>query len=187
MVCVQCIICSYLVKRGFGRASRDYLDDPSVERPGRSTPTGERFYSTSPFWKTRWEMDPMFSLGFGERPDYSKPACGGSIGASCASYTPKLDFVKRHAVYKDLSIKSRCESPIARVDDVTPGPGAYRVRSPLGRSRSASIRARHVDTRLFIESTQRPGPGAYSTRLPCGLNRPAYSMGGRPIDRAIST
>ena len=154
------------------------MSDPTVERTGRSSPVGDRFYSSSPFWKKKWETDFMFSQGCGERPDYTKETSGGASGASCASYFPNISASKRGITYKGLSMKSRSVKPVRKCDLITPGPGSYKT-APL-HSRSVSIQARQLDSRLFTESTSRPGPGSYTLK-PDGA-RAAFCMTGRPVD-----
>ena len=163
--------------RGFSKGSRDYLSDPSVERPGRFSPIGERFYASNPFDKTRWECERMFSMGVAERSVFSGDV-SGEFETEC---TPDVSYTKRSSVYKNVSFKGRVALPKTSV--VTPGPGHYKTSESLSdtrvNARGVTILCRPVDSKLFMESTSKPGPDAYNIRRACGVERPAFSLGGR--------
>merc|ERR1719161_762109 len=57
---------------GFGKAKGPggYNDDPSVPRPGRATPGGDRYFSSCAFWRRRSEVGQAAGFGIGDRPDY---------------------------------------------------------------------------------------------------------------------
>jgi hypothetical protein len=160
------------------------MADASIQRTGRYSPTGSRYYSTSPFEKRKWETMCMFSQGCGERPDFTKQSSIASPFLSPATYTPKLSSSKKDVVYTTLTMKSKHSKPDRKFDLIPPGPGYYTVPTspPI---RAVAIQNRHSDSRLFTESTQRPGPGSYTTITTCGKYRPAFSITGRPYDSVV--
>ena len=164
--------------RGFGKGVRDYLSDPSVSRTGRSSPSGESFYASNPFQKTRWEADRSFSMGF-------FPGCHldpeNIINESLLCSPPILreSVSVRNVAPCGFTLKSRNECQGSR--SLSPGPGTYKLPSYVGGPGSikVSIQSRHMDSKLFNETTSRPGPGAHNTRIECGRHRPAFSIRGR--------
>ena len=92
---------------GFGKSSRDYLQDPSVVRVGRCSPKEDRYYASSLTHKNTWEKGPMFSLGVGERPDYSKLSPSGQYFASPVAYNPNISASRNNLdVYSESEVNS---------------------------------------------------------------------------------
>jgi hypothetical protein len=171
--------------RGFGLSRRDCHADPSIERPGKWSPGGKRYYSTSPFWKTRWEMSPMYTLA--SRSSFS----GGSIVDYVKPYTP-VDFMNRkmHAHNKKLqrpylprSLRRNPPPP----SSLTPSPSTYFIPSLMGTGASVSIQNRHIDGVSFRKSVAEPGPAEYSTQGALGTYKPRYSVGGRHANSRPTT
>jgi hypothetical protein len=154
-----------------------------MTRTGKFSPDGDRFYASNPFWKTKWELNPSFSQGISER----NGCClnEGSDTKMPVWVPPDLPpFVQ---TTPGVTIKGRSTPRRARSD--TPGPGSYNTSKGIGDSvgKGATIQARSIDSRLFVESTQRPGPGSYSIREECGKYRPAFSVAGRIQDTNTQT
>jgi hypothetical protein len=156
------------------------MADPAVARSGRSSPQGERFYASNQFEMRKWERDRMFSLA-GDQRDHS---CNSKDWSTDSDYSPDVSYTKRSLVYKNLSIKGRMSEPYLHAP--SPGPGQYKSAASFAdagvRLRGATINARRVDSRLFMEATCMPGPAAYNIRAGCGSGRPAFSLSGRPME-----
>ena len=172
-----CISYGILIFRGFGSRDRDLHSDPSVERLGKWSPGDEQYYSTSPFWKTRWEMSPMHTI-----------ACRNTNAVSClvnATRPLEYDFSsiqKMHARDKKITVP-HLPKFLARTAplpaSLLPSPTSYTLPNLLGSGKKVSIQNRHLDSIIFRKSVAQPGPAEYSVRLDLGRHRPRYSLGGR--------
>ncbi|KAF4667587.1 hypothetical protein FOL47_003471 [Perkinsus chesapeaki] len=170
---------------GFGKASRDYLKDPSIvrtgiETEGRSTPSGDLYYGSSVFWRGKWEQDRAAGIGIGSRPDYGKAK--GDYLASPDSYDPSKHFARRSkrgggvSTHRDTASVSRYRNSLA----AGPGPAAYDTRiEPGDQSPKITIQTRKLDTRLFREEMFKPGPDQYDTRQKPGASMRMITLTGR--------
>ena len=169
-----------LRRRGFGKGVRDYLSDPGVSRTGRSSPSGERFYASNPFLKTRWEIDRAVNMGSSPFPNSEiEEALRMLLPVSRPALKEVNTYDRKQRKRKSIPIKSikKLSTPRCTV----PGPGSYGCGRSIGDEGSPkmSIQSRHIDGKLFLESMSKPGPGAHEIREPCGKYRPAFSLGGR--------
>merc|ERR1712091_233607 len=85
---------------GFGKVCRSYINDPSIIVSGRATASGPNYYRENRFWKGKWEMGQVNSLGIGERPDYGKQG-GSAQKPSPGEYgdvSKKLNTIKKNVV-----------------------------------------------------------------------------------------
>merc|ERR1719476_742642 len=72
---------------GFGRARGAGLSvlDPCVPSQLRYTPSGDRCFASSQFWRRRGEVGQANSFGIGDRPDYGR-ANRASFGGGGAKW-----------------------------------------------------------------------------------------------------
>ena len=166
----------HLIYRGFGSRSRDVMCDPTVERVGKCSPGGDQYYSTSSFWKTRWEMRPMYTIKGRELIHCSKEA-----PESPANYIPQK-VTGPHAfparVKKPYLPDSLTRKPL-NISSLSPSPSTYHILPLLGTGSKVSFQARHIDANMFRKSLAQPGPAEYTTRSTLGDHRPRYSIAGR--------
>lgn len=156
-----------------------------MERPGKWSPAGKRYYSTSPFWKTRWEMSPMYSLasrsGYRTYPEENRSR--EDLNDTQEECTLHARDKKPRIPYLPKSLR-RIRSP---ANPPTPSPASYSITSLMGTGPGVSIQTRHVDAGLFRSSVAHPGPADYTTASLLGNHRPRYSMGGRTVLKEVSS
>jgi hypothetical protein len=144
---------------------------------GKWSPCDEQYYSTSPFWKTRWEMTPMYTIA--SRTPYPSTHSGSSSGALPLAIPPKQ---KMHARDKKITIPHLPEF-LAKTRSaptlLSPSPTSYTIPTLMGCGKKISIQNRHLDSGSFRKSVAQPGPAEYSINLALGQHRPRYSLGGR--------
>ena len=153
------------------------MADPGAEIRGKWSPGGDRYYSTSPFWKTRWEMSPMFTLA--SRAGFKVERLVNHSMGEAAGDRPGCIMHARGKKptipYLPKSLR-RSRPPSA---SLSPSPSTYTIPALMGSGSKMSIQTRHVDAVLFRKSIAHPGPADYSTQTELGNHRPRYSMGGR--------
>ncbi|KAF4697793.1 hypothetical protein FOZ60_000137 [Perkinsus olseni] len=166
---------------GFGKASRDYLNDPSIVRTGRFTPSGDLYYGSNAFWRGNLEQDRAAGIGIGDRPDYGKAK--GDYIASPDSYDPSKHFTRRSVIYTNMKLKPRFPNPEERYRHslaAGPGPAAYDTRVEPGHlCPKITIQTRKLDTKLFKEEMFKPGPDQYNTRQHPGASMRMITLTGR--------
>jgi hypothetical protein len=157
--------------RLWGGASRDWLNDPSMSRAGRSSPAGIKMYRPNPFWKTKIDDSAIpFTFGYGERKDFADRAPYKLDPATYGDVNPLVSLVKRDP-RKNISLKGRFARPGQggyNPSNSTPGP-----KYDVSRKSGDMVRNVYFNARpRSLDPNKVPGPGAYETRSKPGRNYP---------------
>jgi hypothetical protein len=166
---------SYKKHYGFGKASRDYMNDPSVTRTGRHSPSEDAFFRHSPFKKKSFEVGQQNSLK--ERCLYV--ASQNNWEASPASYYGNISNIKPDVIYKNLTVKGRPKDPIilTTIPLTLPPENDAVLKQKSITTPSFTLKSRLLDTKLYNEVS--PGPGAYETRFSPGAEMWPIILKGR--------
>jgi len=157
--------------RLWGGASRDWLNDPSMSRAGRSSPAGIKMYRPNPFWKNKIDDSALpFTFGYGERKDFADRAPYKLDPATYGDVNPLVHHIKRDP-RKNISLKGRFARPGEggyNPSNSTPGP-----KYDVSRKSGDMVRNVYFNGRGRVTEPQEvPAPGAYETRSKPGHNYP---------------
>ncbi|CAD7930201.1 unnamed protein product [Amoebophrya sp. A25] len=171
---------------GFGDVCRSYVDDPSIVRPCRASPSGTNYYRESRLFKGKWEKGPHAKIGSEKRKEYGNDPSTRDTPAPnvYGDVTKKLSAIKHDYLIKDLKLKWRfptIEQKVASNPRYSgPGPAKYDTRYPAGASGLArgssnprwTMPARYLDNTKLNEEEGKPGPGRYNVASKAGKNYP---------------
>lgn len=156
---------------------------PNMPMQLRFTPSEDRCFSATPFWRKKWEVGQAAGFGFGERPDYKK---NDSVAPNNYGDVSKLVCNTRNNVLRaGITVHPKFPSMEERYRDLSwpksgPGPGKYDTRIPAGQGSwfnpvanpSYSMQSRPILDGEARAGMGRPGPGEYNATVPCGVNSP---------------
>jgi len=171
---------------GFGKAKGPGLAtfDPSIPLQLRYTPSDDRCFAATPFWRRKWEVGQAASFGFGERPEYGKT--DGSVAPNAYGDVSKQVGNTRNVVSRPgITLHPKFPSMEEKYRDLSwpkcgPGPGKYDTRIPAGQASwtnavpnpSFSMQSRPILDGSLREGMGKPGPPDYETRIKPGMNSP---------------
>ena len=184
---------------GFGKVCRSYIQDPTIVRPGRSSPSEAGYYRENRFWLGKWEKDQQST--FGGAPSTTpeshlrsggapvvrpKPETPGGGPQCYGDVSKKLGASYKTIVYENMKIKPRFPSIQQKIAANPrfsgPGPAKYDTRFKAGDTgwakgsknpkwKMAGGGARE-DTVAAAEAEGKPGPGYYNVSGKPGKNYP---------------
>lgn len=172
---------------GFGKSlgAGGFLRDKSIPKQLDVTPAGERGFSSSAFWRTKYEVGPSSSFGIGDRPSLYRKQEYNLAPDHYGDVTHCLDATKRNQIKKDIKLKPRFPSMEEKYRDNSfpqsgPGPSYYNTCMPTGQSSwSNPSKVPSYGMGLRLESNELkytmdlPGPpGPDGIRTACGRNSP---------------
>lgn len=157
---------------------------PNMPMQLRFTPSDDRGFASTPFWRTKYELGQAATFGFGERPKYGKSEKDGSVAPNnygdISSQVPNTRNVVNR---KGITIHPKFPSMEERYRDLSwpksgPGPGKYDTRIPAGQGSwfnptpmpAWSMQSRPILDAELRAGMGRPGAGDYETRTEAGTN-----------------
>eukprot|EP00403_Amphidinium_massartii_P032236 CAMPEP_0178443770 /NCGR_PEP_ID=MMETSP0689_2-20121128/39095_1 /TAXON_ID=160604 /ORGANISM="Amphidinium massartii, Strain CS-259" /LENGTH=290 /DNA_ID=CAMNT_0020067845 /DNA_START=92 /DNA_END=960 /DNA_ORIENTATION=- len=173
---------------GYSLGPGGYVSDNSIPRKLAETPSGERAYASSQFWRSRREVGQASSFGIGDRPDYAAEHNKFGSPVSPAEYgdvTRCLASSSRCSRPKKITIKPHFPSPEEKYRNSAsalsgPGPAKYDIRMPAGQGSwrnsvaipAYSIGARALQGQEELMKFRQPGPSDYNVRGTAGKPYP---------------
>merc|ERR1719409_462328 len=179
-------------KKGFGFGHGDQavagqgLLAPSVPLKLKNGPKGERGFSASPFWRSKYEVGKAAGMGIGDRPDYARMANkSGSVAPD--NYGDVAVHVKnsrKNCTRSGITFHRKIEA-LKAGDPGGPGPARYDTSYKPGQSSwdhgaknpSFSFQSRRVVDQELVYKMTMPGPDTYNVR---------FKSGEKPFDRHSS-
>jgi hypothetical protein len=147
----------------------------------RCTPSDDRCFAATAFWRRKWELGQASSFGIGDRPSYRKEA---SVAPNNYGDVAKLIPNTRNNVNRSgITIHPKFPSMEERYRDLSwpksgPGPGKYDTRIPAGQGSwhnptanpSYSMGSRPILQGDMREAIGKPGPPDYEVITQPGTN-----------------
>jgi hypothetical protein len=148
----------------------------------RYTPSDDRCFASTAFWKTKWEVGAAAGFGFGDRPTYKKD---DSVAPNAyGDVSKQVGNTKNQVLRANITMHPKFPSMEERYRDLSwpkcgPGPGKYDTRIPAGQGSwfnptpnpSWSMQSRPIIDGELREALGKPGPG-FDTRVDPGKNSP---------------
>jgi len=173
---------------GFGKAPGPggYNLHPGLPMPLRFTPSGDRCYAATSFWRGREEVGQASSFGIGDRPDYGNLQKAWSVSPdNYGDISRQLSQAKKNVTRRGISLKPRFPTMEEKYRDLSwpksgPGPGKYDTRIPAGTSSwkhpvhnpAWSMGQQPISRPELRQAESKPGPSDYSTRMQPGKRSP---------------
>eukprot|EP00929_Paragymnodinium_shiwhaense_P114399 TRINITY_DN82779_c0_g1_i1.p1 TRINITY_DN82779_c0_g1~~TRINITY_DN82779_c0_g1_i1.p1 ORF type:complete len:333 (+),score=42.60 TRINITY_DN82779_c0_g1_i1:138-1136(+) len=174
-------------KKGFGFGHGEQASaggqvlSPAVPCMLRFTPKGERGFSSSPFWRNKYEVGKAAGMGIGDRPDYARMANkSGSVAPdNYGDVAPQLKNARRNASRAGITFHRKID-PLKAGDPGGPGPARYDTSYKPGQSSwdhgskcpSFSMQSRRVVDQELVYKMGFPGPDTYNARMKTGEKPP---------------
>jgi len=168
---------------GFGKAKGPggFVMAPNMPMQLRYTPSDDRCFASTPFWRTKYELGQASGFGFGDRPSYKKT---DSVAPNHYGDVSKQVLNTRNNVLrKSITLGHKFPSMEEKYRDLSwpqcgPGPGKYDTRIPAGQGSwfnpipnpSFSMQSRPILDQELRSGMERPGAGDYDTRVEAGKN-----------------
>lgn len=157
---------------------------PNMPMQLRYTPSDDRCFASTPFWRSKYEVGPAAAFGFGERPTYGKSEKDGSVAPNNYGDISKQVGNTRSGVLRaGITIHPKFPSMEEKYRDLSwpkcgPGPGKYDTRIPAGQGSwcnpvpnpSWSMSSRPIIDGELRAGMGKPGAGDYETRIDAGKN-----------------
>jgi hypothetical protein len=170
---------------GFGKGSGPgcHVMAPNMPMKLRFTPSHDRGFSATPFWRKKWEVGQAAGFGHGDRPHYRKE---DSVAPNhYGDISHQVGNTRNNVLRKGITIHPKFPSNEERYRDLSwpqcgPGPGKYDTRIPAGQGSwfnpvpnpSFSMQSRPIIDSDIRAGMGRPGAGDYETRIEAGMNSP---------------
>lgn len=159
---------------------------PNMPMQLRATPSDDRCFAATAFWRKKWEVGQAAAFGFGDRPEYGKSGKDGSVAPNNYGDVSKQVINTRNTVSRPhVKLHPKFPSMEERYRDLSwpqcgPGPGKYDTRIPAGQGSwfnatanpSWSMQSRPMLDGELRAGIGRPGAGEYETRVDPGMNSP---------------
>lgn len=122
----------------FGGAKRFGSANDPLSTPGaKSSPTGDRFYNSSPYKTKENERGPAYGLGFGERPPMLMSSTGKYVAPG--TYKPVVSNCKARSpldgpefCVATMKMRTKILGPGGGQETDVPGPGTYNETNRIG-------------------------------------------------------
>jgi hypothetical protein len=173
---------------GFGKAAGPgcHVLAPNMPMQLRSTPSDDRCFAATPFWRKKWEVGQAAAFGFGDRPTYGKSEKDGSVAPNnYGDISKQVMNTRNNVVRAGITLAPKFPSMEEKYRDLSwpksgPGPGKYDTRIPAGQGSwfnstpnpSFSMQSRPILDGALREGMGKPGAGDYETRIDPGKNAP---------------
>jgi len=173
------------------------VSDTSIPRKLAETPSGERAYASSAFWRSRREVGQASSFGIGDRPDYAAEHNKFGSPVSPAEYgdvTRCLASTSRCSRGKSIGIKPYFPSMEEKYRNSAsalsgPGPAKYDIRMQAGQGswRNAvaipaySMGARALQGQEELMKFRQPGPSDYNVCGTAGKPSPIRTSSAKGV------
>lgn len=189
---------------GFGHAAGagGSVQNPACPQKLRFTPSGDRGYASSPFWRRKSELGTAASFGIGDRPDMARGAKDGSIAPdNYGDVSRVIGKTRRSTTRSGIKLKPRFPSIEQRYLELSwpksgPGPAKYNTSNEPGTASNSpawTCQPRGLTPGDLREAMAKPGPPDYEVRAKVGENSPIkhgtlynISMRGRIPQRDVS-
>lgn len=170
---------------GFGKARGPggFVQDPAIPQQLRFTPSADRGFASSAFWKRKSEVGAAAGFGIGDRPDYGNQQKGWSVAPdNYGDVSKALHSTKRNATKRGITMKPHFPTMEQKYRDLSwpkagPGPNKYNTSIPAGQSSwsyptkcpAFSMGPRQVMDKDLKYSMGNPGP-IYNVGVAPGKN-----------------
>jgi len=163
---------------GFGKASGPgcHVQAPNIPMQLRFTPSEDRCFAATPFWRKKYEVGQAASFGFGDRPQYIKE---DSVAPNhYGDISHQVGKTKNQVLRAGVTLHPKFPSMEERYRDLSwpqcgPGPGKYDTRIPAGQGiPEYSMQSRPIIDADLRAGMGRPGAGEYEVRIDPGMNSP---------------